>query len=237
MIFFCGDVHGNFEHVIQTVITHSPAAIIFLGDLQCQRPLEIELEKILDKTDVWFIHGNHDTDSDADFDHLFNSALRDKNLHGRVVDIDGRRVAGLGGIFRGQIWRPPEFQKYDTRNEFDEECAKKSQWSNDLSRKHHSSIFLNDYFALINQKADILVTHEAPACHPHGFNAIDDLAKNMGVDSAFHGHHHDRLDYSGSYLKLGFKAFGVGFRGISDENGCLIRKGDFDEIRSQRKTG
>lgn len=47
MIFFCGDVHGNFEHVIQTVITHSPAAIIFLGDLQCQRPLEMELEKII----------------------------------------------------------------------------------------------------------------------------------------------------------------------------------------------
>ena len=64
MIFFCGDVHGNFEHVIQTVITHSPAAIIFLGDLQCQRPLEMELEKILHKTDVWFIHGNHAEDRD-----------------------------------------------------------------------------------------------------------------------------------------------------------------------------
>ena len=72
-VFFCGDVHGNFKHIIEAVAEHAPAAIVLLGDIQAQRPLELELElaKILDETDVWFIHGNHDTDSEADYDNLF----------------------------------------------------------------------------------------------------------------------------------------------------------------------
>lgn len=107
MIYFFGDTHGCFDHVIDVVGQDRPTAVVFLGDLQAQRPLEIELATILDKTEVWFIHGNHDTDSEADYDNLFGSALADRNLHGRVVEIDGLRIAGLGGIFRGQVWAPP----------------------------------------------------------------------------------------------------------------------------------
>lgn len=62
-LFFCGDTHGEFQHVIDAVKLHRPVAIIFLGDLQAKRPLEVELEEIIDLTEVWFIHGNHDTDS------------------------------------------------------------------------------------------------------------------------------------------------------------------------------
>lgn len=65
-IFFCGDTHGNFDHVIEAVYDHQPDAVVLLGDLQAQQPLEVELSDILDKTDVWFIHGNHDTDSQLD---------------------------------------------------------------------------------------------------------------------------------------------------------------------------
>ena len=75
MIYFFGDVHGHFDHVLDIVVRDRPAAIVLLGDLQAQRPLEAELEFILEMTEVWFIHGNHDTDSDADYDHLFGSAL------------------------------------------------------------------------------------------------------------------------------------------------------------------
>ena len=101
MIYFFGDTHGHFDHVLEIVSRDRPAAIVFLGDLQAQRPLEVELESILGMTEVWFIHGNHDTDSDADYDHLFDSALADRNLHGRVAVVDGVRIAGLGGVFRG----------------------------------------------------------------------------------------------------------------------------------------
>lgn len=30
-IFFCGDVHGNFKHVIEAVRKHRPEAMVFLG--------------------------------------------------------------------------------------------------------------------------------------------------------------------------------------------------------------
>jgi cytosine/adenosine deaminase-related metal-dependent hydrolase len=53
--------------------------------------------------------------------------------------------------------------------------------------------------ALSKLRADILVTHEAPSCHPYGFAAIDALARAMGVVRSFHGHQHD--DQSDAYAK------------------------------------
>ncbi len=124
MIYLCGDTHGSFDHIIDVVGQDRPAAVVFLGDLQAQRPLEIELATILDKTEVWFIHGNHDTDSEADYDNLFGSALADRNLHGRVVEIDGLRIAGLGGIFRGQVWAPPSQWLHERPEDFAARCGK-----------------------------------------------------------------------------------------------------------------
>jgi hypothetical protein len=105
-LMFFGDPHGDFEPVIAAVERPRPEAIVLLGDLQPRQPLHIELQPILDRTGVWFIHGNHDTDSDADYDHLWGSELADRNLHGRIVSIAGYRVARLGGIFRSKIWDP-----------------------------------------------------------------------------------------------------------------------------------
>ena len=117
-ILCCGHTHGNFQHIIDAVNAHAPAAIVLLGDVQAQKPLEQELAEILNKTEVWFIPGNHDTDSDADHDNLWHSALAHRNLHGRVVDIAGVRIAGLGGIFREQIWSPPGAPAYNSTAEF-----------------------------------------------------------------------------------------------------------------------
>ena len=75
------------------------------------------------------------------------------------------------------------------------------------------------YEHLKSQRADILVTHEAGSAHPHGFAAIDELARAMGVARTFHGHHHNQFDYSADRARLGFSAFGVGFRGIVDIDG------------------
>ena len=60
MILFCGDPHGQFSHIIEAVHEHPPKAVILLGDLQAQRPLEVELADILTRAEIWFIHGNHD---------------------------------------------------------------------------------------------------------------------------------------------------------------------------------
>lgn len=235
MIYFFGDTHGHFEHVLQVVDQDRPDAVVFLGDLQAQRPLEVELAPILDTTDVWFIHGNHDTDSDQDYDHLFGSALAERNLHGRVVEIAGIRVAGLGGVFRSQIWGPPSNWQHEVPKDFIKRCGKGKLWRGGLPRKHHSSIFPGDFFKLVNQRADILVTHEAPSCHPHGFEVINELARSLRAQSAFHGHHHDRLDYSRQHAQIGFAAFGVGFCGVTDMNGRVVRKGDLDDARAARQ--
>jgi Icc-related predicted phosphoesterase len=221
-LFFCGDTHGEFQHVIDAVKSHRPEAIIFLCDLQARQPREIELEEILDLTEVWFIHGNHDTDSDADYDHLFSSELAEQNLHGRVVEIGGYRIAGLGGVFRGQVWMPPNDPKFASQVAYARHGGKGNSWRGGLSRKHRSTIFPADYASLLNQHADILVTHEAPSCHPHGFAAIDHLTRSMNVRWSFHGHHHDNRDYQKSWKSLGFNACGVGLHGIAGFDGSSI---------------
>lgn len=219
MILFCGDPHGHFGHIIEAVQEHRPAAVILLGDLQAQRPLEVELALILDKTEVWFIHGNHDTDSEADHDNLFGSTLAHRNLHGRVVEIAGQRIAGLGGVFRGKVWAPPAPATFENPKQYLARCGKGNFWRGGLPLTQRSTIFPVDYERLQKQRADILVTHEAPSAHPHGFAAIDELARQLGVSTSFHGHHHDQLDYSAERTRLGFDAFGVGFRGIIDQDG------------------
>ncbi|WP_411561621.1 hypothetical protein [Pseudomonas shirazensis] len=58
MIWFLGDVHGRFDHVIPLVKIHHREGLVFLGDLECSLPLDVILRPILVLTQVWFIHGN-----------------------------------------------------------------------------------------------------------------------------------------------------------------------------------
>jgi predicted phosphodiesterase len=222
-IFFCGDPHGHFEHIIEAVHSYRPAAVVLLGDVQAQVPLEVALRSILDSTEIWWIHGNHDTDSDADYDNLFGSSLADRNLHSRVAEVAGVRIAGLGGIFRGQIWSAPDQPHYPSAEAFLAQCGKGNHWRGGLPRKHRSSIFPIDYETLLQEKADVLVTHEAPSCHPYGFQAIDELANSLGVRMAYHGHHHEHIVYSEDEAKrLGFKPLGVAYGEIRDELGNVV---------------
>lgn len=258
MILFFGDVHGKFKHVLPAVQKHKPAAVIFLGDMELSRPFEQEVAEVIKLTELYFIHGNHDTESAQNHDCLFNSTLANRNLHNQVVEIDGYRVAGLGGVFRQSIWYPEHDAfvdpKYSNYEEFVEAELQALKWQemrqqkklgidesgsvspllNGKRLKHKSSIFYDDWANLCGQQADILVTHEAPCCHPYGFAGITELARAMKVKRTFHGHHHDHLDYSGHRDRLGFEAHGVGFCGISDETGALVRLGDYDLARERR---
>jgi hypothetical protein len=62
--------------------------------------------------------------------------------------------------------------------------------------KHRSSILPGPFYRLALERADILVTHEASSTHRYGWQAIDDLARALGVQELYHGHQHDCLDYS-----------------------------------------
>lgn len=80
-------------------------ALIILGDLQLTSPAR--LDKLAQYCDLWFIHGNHDSKTVAAFEAIWGSQWCSRNLHGKVETIQGKRIAGLGGVFRGQIWMPP----------------------------------------------------------------------------------------------------------------------------------
>ena len=71
-IFFCGDPHGSFDHILQAAKEHRPKAMVILGDLQPPAPLHEVLADILSFVDVWWIPGNHDTDNDLFYDRLKN---------------------------------------------------------------------------------------------------------------------------------------------------------------------
>ncbi|HEY9634302.1 MAG TPA: metallophosphoesterase [Coleofasciculaceae cyanobacterium] len=232
MILFSGDPHGDFTPVIRAVETHSPQAVILLGDFDLERSLEQELSAILDKTEIWFIPGNHDGDHDHWYDNLFNSGLGDRNLHGRVVEIDGKRVAGLGGVFRQKIWMPPAQPKFRTQNDLLYTCQKKDRWRNGIPRKHHVTIFWQTYKTLRGKRADILVTHEAPSSHRYGFKELDDLAQALGANTVFHGHHHEH--YSRTICDHQILVHGVGEAGVSDEHGNVLIAGKQDEQRQIR---
>lgn len=256
MIWLLGDVHGNFDHVLETVerTGEQPAAVVFLGDLECQRPFsecvaDIEAAGI----QCWAIPGNHDTDTADNYRNLWGDPLfRERNLHGRVVEIDGLRVAGLGGVFRGAIWHPeaegiPEIRnwpallaaqnaKHPPRLRIEQPTVEQIA-KDGILRKHSSTIFYDDLLSLVGQQADILLTHEALAVHPHGFESITALAQSCRVKAAFHGHHHDSLNYRAHDEPMGLQAFGVGFMGISDQNGRQLRAGEFDQAREYRNKG
>lgn len=259
MILMFGDTHGNFGHILPAVEAEKPVAIILLGDVQAQQPLELELKHVMELTDVYWIPGNHDTDSRADYDNLFNSQLADRNLHGKVTEIDGLRVAGLGGVFREKSWYPrfdayqePEYKSYKALIDSEMQAEKWGRYRElnkqgqlvdglpdpsliGMALTHKSTIFYDEWLKLYGQRADILVTHEAPSCHPNGFVAIDVLAQSVGIKYAFHGHQHDSLNYRSDFERLAFEAHGVGFCGITDMYGRRVAAGDYDEARSHRQ--
>lgn len=215
-LMFFGDPHGDFEPVIAAVARFRPEAIVLLGDIQARQPLHVELGPILDRTEVWFIHGNHDTDSSLDYDNLWGSELADRNLHGRIVEIAGYKVAGLGGIFRSKIWdprQPVERAPFISAGMLRRSVRHEERWRGGIALRHRSSIFPADYLQLLqSQPADILVTHEAPVAHPHGWQAIDELAETLGVQLVVHGHHHQNINYTEEGLMPAaapFRAFGV----------------------------
>ena len=84
----------------------------------------------------------------------------------------------------------------------------------------------------------MLVLHEAPGYHPHGFDVLDDLARSMRARLVVHGHQHDHLDSRARWAEQGFASFGVGLRGVALidlEGHCeMVVAGELDEQRSGR---
>ncbi|MEO8022869.1 metallophosphoesterase [Polaromonas sp.] len=216
VILYCGDPHGKFRHIVGTANELRATAVILLGDMEAARPLHEELGPIAER--LWFIHGNHDTDSENNWTNLWGSKLASKNIDGRVAILpNGIRIAGLGGVFRESVWYPslPKPPRFRTRKEHVEATLQDDRWKDGVPRKHWSTIYPDELDRISQMQADILITHEAPGYHHNGFEILDTLAQSMGVKVTVHGHHHDNLDSSERWAQQGFKSFGVGLRGIT----------------------
>ncbi|WP_349431008.1 metallophosphoesterase (plasmid) [Methylomarinum sp. Ch1-1] len=208
-LLFAGDPHGCFDNLIYAVHKYRPAAVVMLGDYNLEMPLENYLQAVIGMTQIYWIPGNHDFDSQAEYENLYHSAFGDNNLHLKVIEVGGLRIAGLGGIFLGRVWRPGKEPKWPNRESW-LACKSRSVKKMPLHIKH--AIWHHEFeWMKANIKADILVTHEAPSCHRFGFAVIDELAHAIGAKQVFHGHHHE--DYR-TRLQNGLAVNGVAMGGV-----------------------
>jgi hypothetical protein len=85
-----------------------------------------------------------------------------------------------------------------------------------------TAIWPEDIDALSAQRADVLVTHEAPSSHPEGVGVLDDLARAMGARLIVHGHHHIT---SHARANDGLRVLGVGDTWAVDLDGNVVWRG------------
>jgi predicted phosphodiesterase len=207
-LVFAGDPHRNFTPILRACSALPPGVLVLLGDCDLPAPLaQVMAPALRAGWDVRWILGNHDTGTEAAFDHL-TSAEGDIGL--RVVEVCGIRLGGLPGVFRPRVWVPrPEDgpASFLTRAAFAAALRPGESWRGGLPLWHRDTIFPEDFEHLRRERLDVLVTHEAPSSHPHGFAAIDDLAAAVGARLIVHGHHHQ--SYS-AVLPNGVRVKGLG---------------------------
>jgi Icc-related predicted phosphoesterase len=205
-ILFAGDPHRNFAPIIRACHAIPPGTLILLGDCDCPAPLAQILAPAIDRGwDVRWILGNHDTETEAAYDNL-TSHSGDLGL--RVASIGGLRIAGLPGVFKPRVWHPLDGPPtYRTRAAFQAALRQHEPWRDGLPLFHRDTLFPEDFTQLAALPCDILVTHEAPSSHPHGFTVIDALAQTCGARLIVHGHHHQSYE---AVLPNGIRVRGLG---------------------------
>ena len=209
-ILFAGDPHGNFQPLINAVLAHKPQAVVLLGDYDLSQPLDECLQEIMHLTQVWWIAGNHDFQTPRYYHNLFNSRLAEQHLHLKVTTIAGLRIAGLSGIFLGRVWYPPQAPKWPSKQAY-LQYQELLYPDAPLPLKYQSAIWHDEFETFKQLKADILVSHEAPRSHRHGFSAVGELAAALGVKQLFHGHLHENY---ASVIKRSIRVTGVADRAV-----------------------
>ena len=217
MILFVGDCHGDFELMLEAAA--SATAVILLGD---QEPLydlaSILGPEIAEKT--WWIFGNHDGDDPEYLTH--HASMGDRNLHCRVVEIDGLRIAGLGGTFRSNVLGVdrqtplrdlPRIRPQNTR-----QSLAMIRKDGKLAPQDHTTIFPEDLNLMAGlaskTRVDVLISHEAPESHKLGYRILGDVARALKARLHIHAHHHQRYD---AMIDGGIRVAGVGMSGMMIE--------------------
>lgn len=199
-ILFYGDPHGEFAPLFAAAAEHRPEHVVLLGDLELAVPFREQMAPLLSSgVACWYVLGNHDTDDERRYGFLLDD-FPEGNLGGRVVELacrDGAaRVGGLGGVYKGRIWKPGAEPRFRTRAEFVKAAGKGNLWRGGLPLGQRDTIFPEDHEILAAQRADVLVCHEAPSSHRHGHGGLDGVAAAMGARLVVHGHHHQSYEAS-----------------------------------------
>lgn len=188
-----GDPHGRWEPLLHACADDPPDGVVLMGDLELNLPLREQIAPVFTAgIRVFWIPGNHDAGSAAAYDRLWGNHPRG-NLHTRMVEIGGIRIAGLGGVFKGRVWYP----RFDagvpihrSRADYLRQLPHTNHWRGGLPLRVRDAIVPEDLGILTHLRAELLVAHEAPSCHLHGFVVVDHAARACGASLVVHGHHH-----------------------------------------------
>ena len=190
-LFFYGDPHGEWRPLLRADLG-SEDTVVIVGDCDLDVPLKVKLAPLFARgVTVRWIVGNHDTDIQQWYDNL--TSYPEGDLHCRVQVLSGVATAGLGGIFKGTVWYPRLGDKPPaiySRAERLSGLAHHRRWRKGLPLVARDAIYPEEYYDLAMHSASVLVSHEAPTTHQHGFPALDELGAAMGVRWHIHGHHH-----------------------------------------------
>ena len=211
--WFYGDPHGDWRNLLNGVSDRQVLrgdTVVLMGDYDLTRPLREAVAMVLAVgADVRWILGNHDVADCAQYDYV--TSWVDADLHGRVhVTGSGMSVAGLSGVFKGLLWYPTtgtEPPAHTSRAAYVRGLKPQERWRKGVPLRHRDAIWREDVEALGRRRANVLVSHEAPTAHRHGFAAIDQLATALRASWVVHGHHHRSYD---GVLPNGIRVRGLG---------------------------
>ncbi len=168
-ILFYGDPHGCWQPLLDEYARQVSKVVFLLGDCELAAPLNEVLKPIVaDGTPVFWIYGNHDVGRPHWWTNL---TAAPGGLNGRVTEVAGLRIAGLGGIYASRVWYPKdgdEQPRFRTRRELLRSLRQYGRPGTVMPPDRRHIIFPVDHDTLRRLRADILVTHEAPTSHPHG---------------------------------------------------------------------
>lgn len=198
-VIFYGDPHGEWRPLLVACRDERPDAVVLLGDCELTLPLRQQIRSVFEAgIPVCWIPGNHDVDRVDWHDHLWVDEPGG-NLHALWRQLGGLTVAGLGGLFKERVWCPrieATAPVYASRRDRLRHVPRADRLRGGLPLGDRATIFPEDVRALEGLRADVLVTHEAPSSHRHGFIGIDMAASACRARLVVHGHHHESLEGS-----------------------------------------
>ncbi|WP_156943883.1 metallophosphoesterase family protein [Roseivivax isoporae] len=236
-VLFYGDPHGLWGPLLEALVP-SVHTVFILGDLaEAKRhPEHIDdaratLGTLKDRGINWYtISGDRESETSDICDLLFYE-LKDQLADGRLIKVKESNVtvAGLGGVVRGRIWDGLSKPRIQSPDELLAKTPPQEIYRQGLPFKKRSTIFPSTVHWLSEQKADVLICHEAPSCHPNGFAFIDELASALDAKLIVHGHHHlpyiDRLNNGVWVRGLGLAEVWRPQAPLSDVQRQLLRSG------------